>query len=624
MSAPNSAARLPSRIGLCVVLLLILATWQTSHEYQGLFSDAILYTLQALAHAHPASLTQDVFIKLGSQDRFTLFSPIYSAAVRILGIDHGAATLTLAMQLALVACACALARSVMSASMTLAGIAVLIAIPGDYGADRVFTCIESFLTPRMAAEALVLASLAAALKSRRTLAAALTAAALFIHPVMAAAGVAALLCLYLALPRPRYAAGLALVGLMFIIIWAVAMPDGRWGKFDADWLTLIKDRSPYLFLSTWGLNDWSGAATSIATLLLSGQVLPNPQARRLAASVALTVLGGFALTVIACDLSHLVLFTQAQPWRWQWLGTVVAALFLPNTLVTLWTREVAGRSAALLLGAAWIFGPSGYGLAAATAAFLAALLVRRLKPTEARWIFYGAVGLLLISVAWRLASNLQFTEATFLEPTLPLWLRRVTSFARDGSAPLTLIALAWALAYHPRGRVALAMFGVAALALCAALFPHTWQSWSQREYPPSLLARYLVLREHIPPGTDVLSPDLPLAAWILLDRPSYISMAQTSGMVFSRATALELKRRADVLSSIIPRGQFLEWSAGGPGNGPSTSQLTQICAMGVVKFIVTANKLGMEPEASVRAPTGPDSKRIRLYRCPPINEAFRP
>ena len=40
-------------------------------------------------------------------------------------------------------------------------LAVLLAIPGDYGAGRVFTCIEPFLTPRMAAEALVLFGLAA-------------------------------------------------------------------------------------------------------------------------------------------------------------------------------------------------------------------------------------------------------------------------------------------------------------------------------------------------------------------------------------------------------------------------------------------------------------------------------
>jgi hypothetical protein len=612
----NPAAPLPSRMGLCVVLLLVFATWETSHSYQGLFSDALLYTLQALAHVHPESLTHDVFLKFGSQDSFTLFSPVYAAAVSMFGIDRGAAILTLLMQFSLIVGACALARSVLPFSMGLAGVAVLIAIPGDYGADRIFNCIESFLTPRMAAEALVLAGLAATLKSRQKLAAAFIASALFVHPVMGAAGVAALLCLHVALPRPRWAAVLTVMGLMVIAIWAFAMPEGRWGRFDDRWLTLIKHRSPYLFLSAWGLNDWSSAAASIATLLMGSLVLPNRQARHLAAAVATTVLGGFALTLIACDWLHLVLFTQAQPWRWQWLGTVVAALLLPETLWTLWTRDVAGRAGAMLLVAAWIFGPSTYGLAAGAASFIAATQMHRLKPNEARWIEYGAVGLLLIAVLWRLASNLQFTDATYMEPTVPLWLRRLTSFAHDGSAPLAVIGLTWMLACRPRGRWILTGIGGASIGLCAILLPHTWQNWSKREFPPSLLQRFSALREHIPPGADVFWPELPLAAWILLDRPSYLSMTQTSGMVFSRPSALELERRADELAAIISPRQFLEWSAAGPAAGSSISQLTQICDLGTVRFLVTSANLGREPEASVSSLTGPDTKRIRLYRCP--------
>ncbi len=617
-------ASLPSRLSLGVVLLLVFLSWAISHGYQGLFSDALLYTLQALAHVRPESLTQDVFLKFGSQDSFTLFSPVYAAAVRGLGIDHGAAILTLAMQLALIAGACALARSVMPTSMVLAGVAVFIAVPGDYGAYRIFNCMESFLTPRMGAEALVLAGLAAALKSRRVLAAALMVSAILIHPVMAAAGVAALLCLYVALPHPRRAAALTAIGLVIIALCAYALPEGRWGQFDADWLTLVRHRSPYLFLSSWRLDDWAGAAISIVTLLASSLALPVSQARHLAAAVAMTVLGGLALTLIACDWLHLVVFTQAQPWRWQWLGTIVAALLLPQTLRTLWTGDVAGRTGAVLLIAAWIFGPDTYGLAAAAASILALTQMHRLKLSEARWMWYGAIGLLLIAILWRLASNLEFTDALYMEPTVPLWLRRLTSLVHDGSVPLAVIALAWACSRQPRGRAGLMMLGFAAMLLCAVLLPNTWRSWSKKEYPPELDARYSVLREHIPPGTDVFWPELPLAAWILLDRPSYLSMAQTSGMVFSRPTAFELQRRADALAAIISPSQFLEWSAGGPAAETSISQLTRICDRGMVGFIVTAAKLGAEPEASIPSLTGPASKRIRLYRCPTAPPVGRP
>ena len=86
---PNSRWLPAAALGLGVV------AWALAHPYQGIFHDANLYTLQALARLHPQSLSQDVFLKFGSQDRFTLFSPIYAAAIRLIGLDHAAALLTL-------------------------------------------------------------------------------------------------------------------------------------------------------------------------------------------------------------------------------------------------------------------------------------------------------------------------------------------------------------------------------------------------------------------------------------------------------------------------------------------------------------------------------------------------
>jgi hypothetical protein len=156
-----------SRLGVLTLCLLCFATWALVHGYQGIFHDAILYTLQALARLDPGALSQDVFLRFGSQDRFTIFSPLYAAAAQWLGAERAAAALTLAFQLALFAGAWALARSVMPRGLALLGVLVLIAVPGYYGPDRVFSCVESFLTPRMAAEALALGGIAAALCERR-------------------------------------------------------------------------------------------------------------------------------------------------------------------------------------------------------------------------------------------------------------------------------------------------------------------------------------------------------------------------------------------------------------------------------------------------------------------------
>src|SRR6202140_5989730 len=206
-----------STLELAVQLLLCVTAWALSHGYRGIFHDAGLYTLQALARLAPASLGQDVFLRFGSQDRYTIFSPIYAAASQVLGAEPAAATLTFTLQIALFACGWLVARAVMPARLALYGLAVLVAIPGAYGTHRVFTCVEQFLTPRMGAEALVLASLAAALGARTRLATALIVLATLMHPIMACAGIAALLCLYIAIPNPRLAVKLLAVAMAVLM-----------------------------------------------------------------------------------------------------------------------------------------------------------------------------------------------------------------------------------------------------------------------------------------------------------------------------------------------------------------------------------------------------------------------
>src|ERR1039458_8717002 len=235
----------------------------------------------------------------------------------------------------------------MPGRMALYGLAVFIAIPGDYGADRIFTSVEQFLTPRMAAEALVLAGLAAVLYTRTWAGVALLALAALLHPLMAAAGMMALLCL-----KPR---AITLVGGVAALVAAtLIMPDTVWGRFDQAWLTLVMDRSPYLFVKNWQLDDWARVAVAAVTLA-AGLAASSGRARKLCMTALLTMLAGIALSFLACDELHLVLFTQLQTWRWQWLGTVTAALLLPLILSLHWRAGGGGRSTGPLLPCAWVF-----------------------------------------------------------------------------------------------------------------------------------------------------------------------------------------------------------------------------------------------------------------------------
>jgi hypothetical protein len=601
-SAENPA--LP-RLGYAVVVLLCSVTWALSHSYRGIFHDAGLYTLQALAHLNPTSLGQDVFLHSGSQDRFTLFGPLYAAVIRLLGPAAAASRLTLTLQLGLFAGAWALARTVMPASWALLGVAVFIAIPGDYGADRVFTCVEQFLTPRMGAEALALGSVAATLYTRRWLALILIIAAALLHPIMAAAGAVALLCLYLAIPFPRRSLAIAVAAAALLVLVAYAMPQGRWGRFDDAWMTLVMNRSPYLFLSHWQLDDWGRVAVTLTTLLVGHAVLTGGRAHSLCQAALLTAVSGLTLTLLACDLLHLVVLTQLQPWRWLWLGVVASALLLPLILRTCWQAGTGGRTTAMLLLAAWIFAQGAFALAVALAAVASLAPLRRLKPSEARWVLWGACGVLAIALAWRLATNLQFTDAYYIDTHIPLWLRRAMSFAHDGAAPLAVIAVAWWLADTARP-VGLTVLAALALLGGALLLPQTWNRWTAHEYTPQLIGQFAPWRDRIPGGAQVFWPESPLATWVLLDRPNYLSLIQTSGMVFSRDAALEMQRRALALGPAIAPQSFLAWDAS-MSLRLSAQQARQACQTGEFQFLVTAIDLGVAPLDVV--------KGLRLYRC---------
>jgi hypothetical protein len=181
---------------------------------------------------------------------------------------------------------------------------------------------------------------------------------------------------------------------------------------------------------------------------------------------------------------------------------------------------------------------------------------------------------------------------------------------------VAVILLAWWWARSPRAAPALGALALLAAAACAALLPQTWRSWTVRDYTDRRVAQFAELRRHIPAGAEVFWPESPLAVWMLLDRPSYLSVIQTSGMVFSRDTARELERRAAALRAAVDPGIFMRWGTGGTGMTLSAQQLESACGAREFDFLVTHADLGRQPVADIPAASGAPGRGIRLYRCP--------
>src|SRR5579863_9707601 len=88
----------PTRLaGRTIAVALIgAALYLLTRRYPGLHGDARLYAFMALARTDPAAFGADLFLKYGSQDAYSLFSPLYAALIGALGLNAASLVLMLA------------------------------------------------------------------------------------------------------------------------------------------------------------------------------------------------------------------------------------------------------------------------------------------------------------------------------------------------------------------------------------------------------------------------------------------------------------------------------------------------------------------------------------------------
>src|SRR5215471_20302994 len=73
-------------IAFAAIVATAIVLWIVNVGYSGIIQDAHLYSLQALARLQPDLLGQDIYLRFGSQDRYTFFTPIYAALIAQIGL----------------------------------------------------------------------------------------------------------------------------------------------------------------------------------------------------------------------------------------------------------------------------------------------------------------------------------------------------------------------------------------------------------------------------------------------------------------------------------------------------------------------------------------------------------
>lgn len=593
----------------------LAAIWLFTHRYFGIQHDGVYYAAQALAHADPGAFRHDLFFEFGSQDDYSLFSHAYGWLSGIMGLDRAAFLLLVAAHLAWALATYALARRWMDGMFLWLGLALVFALPSDYGvqgnyAQDMLRYAESFLTARSWAEALVLGGVAASLAARPQLALAAIAGAALCHPIMALPAVIFLVAFHLR-PGARQLAVLAL--LAATAAWALP-------EMDPEWLRVVRRRAPYLLLDGW---EWSELAEPLAWIgiLLAAATTAPAALRRACRALALAGATGFCLALLA-TATHAAWLIQAQPWRCLWLLKIVGLLALTGMFAQRWRRSAADRwllagLAAAAMTANTLGGPVALALAAAAHCGWRA----GRAPELPRWLPLAgglALGVVLLESALAILQQL-----AYLGQRLPEWADPQGTLPKGDPAaffrgplalllPLGLLLLLRAQARHSRT-------AVIAAALCLAVAAGGWYRVDVAEHAALYSgATPRPFGAHISKTETVYWQNNFRYTWFLLRQGNYASMYQSVGVVFSRATAMETIKRLDKLAAFgstdtdLPAGRK-------SGRRATRADLVALCADPVLDAVI----LGYRVDA-VAVPRWPDplgGADWHLYRCDGVRPA---
>jgi hypothetical protein len=603
------------RSWLCTagMVLSIAALWMAQHPYLGIEdNDASLYSLFALARLHPHSLSADVLLRYGSQDSFTLFTPLYASAIKLFDLEPAAAILTLVGQIAFFGCAWLLARSIMPARWALLAVGLLVTLPSDYGSGQLFRYSETYLTPRQAAEALVLAAITASLRDRRVVAAACLLGGMALHPIMTFTGIVFLACFHVAIPRPKLALTLVIALTLVSLVPILIAPQGVFASFDSEWFSVV-ERVRYLFISKWTLKDWTHVAVPTAVLSV-GALTSGGLVRRLCVAALLLAATGIATDWLYCDVLHSVIFTRMQAWRWLWLVQVMSVVLLPIIARNCWRSVPLGPSAVVLLAVTWVLRGNDSDLLVALACIACAAL-KTTSPRIARLTLLGTWLAMALALAWTVASKLQYVElntvASTHQPLLNTLVLR--TWSEDGIFYAAILLTIWWILEFRRRWPESAVCCALTSGLCLWLLPLSWQSWTAFHQTPTLHALFGPWRNVIPQRAQVIWPQAPMGAWYLLERPSYYSSHQNAGEIFSRDKSLEMRRRGGLINSAR---QTASRELPIDADGLDVRALTLLCADPELDFYVTPVALAIPAAA---APISPYAAKphslLHLYRC---------
>jgi hypothetical protein len=618
--------------GLSCVLMLV-TIWLALHGYHGLTGDGQIYAFQAFARLNP-HLTADLYLQNTSQDQFTLFSSPYAWWIALLGLENAARLLTLLFSVWFLAASWSFAAAVAGRGAAWLAVGFLLIVAGDYGGSGVFQVLDSSLTARLPAEALIITALVCHVRGMRRLGLGLALGALFIHPLMALPGLLLLVCLWLPVRAGVIAAIGGVIATLAIAVVAISLPAASLALtvMDTPWLDVVRERSQFLFLQLWSIHDWNINAQPFMSLAFTAMAMKDDRVLKLCAAAALVGAAGLAVAFIGSFVGPVALLVQGQAWRWVWITVFVGAALVPSTALEAWRDDRCGPLCAMLLVLSWTLPMVGTACAMLACIFWSI----RAHIAARSAVFFRSVSAILgtATTIWILTKfgAIVFSPATPASGRASLGgvVQEQHMFLLRIPAVLLGLLVWWGTSIRRKRGVPM-LVSMMLIALSAYAFPTAFKQ-------PRTLAAAADVREFedwanaIPPSSTVLvTPprDVGGFVWFTLGRPNYLALDQSTGVVFSRATSLEVRRRSEVLLPLMnPDWKILSslrtGSARGRNNDAVARPLTpesliQVCADPQLGFVISPDKVGFDPLRHGHAGAWKD---WNLYDCRTVRSAL--
>lgn len=614
-----------SKVTTLTLALMLVTLWLLLHGYHGLTGDGQIYAFQALSRIHPY-LATDLYLQNASQDRFTIFSPFYAWFIDLLGLEGAARFLTLLFTAWLLAAAWNFARAITRGGTAWLAVAFLLIVAGDYGGSGVFRFAEPYLTARLPAEALIITALACHAQGRMRLGLLLALGALFVHPLIALPGLILLICLWLPIRVGIIGVAGSVVATLGVAVVTTTIPvvSHLLPIMDAAWLEVVRERSQFLFLQLWSVQDWNLNAQPFLYLAFTAVAIPDERIRKLCLAAMLVGAAGMAVALIGSLVGPIAILVQGQAWRWVWISVFMSAVLLPVTALQVWRDDKCGPLCVILLVSGWTL-PVADGTECVCLALVLWVMRTRIPPRTATFFRGVSVALGIAIIAWILIKSWAIvsrppTPSTqgFLGPTKlrDIFGLRISAAVFGG--------LAWWWIHSCRRNFAPMVLCVLFVSLSLFSLPASFKQ-SRTFASAADINEFADWINEIPPTSTVLvapAQDVGSFVWFTLSRPNYLAIDQSAGVVFSRATAIEVRRRSKVLLPLMDpnwkmlsslrinsRSRYRDDAT----TRPLTAQsLIEVCADPQLGFVISRQDVGFGPLRHVYAGVWKD---WNLYDC---------